>query len=383
MEASGGGTDARDNRFEGLRAEASAAVGHSANTLRQVRDSYREAYAQALGHWQQLRDELDGIHRQPRDAGAPDVGSDAAAADHLPGAALPEDAAKAAEAGADDARRRALRREVETIAGELEAHRSALARLELAERTLSRTWLFLERGDSTLVEPGDDLDPEGDVAMRIVEAQEAERARLAQDIHDGPIQAMSNAIFQADYTERISITDHAATTAEIGTLRDLLRRELDSLRGFISQLRPPALSELGLDGAIEEAIGNLRATTQLQVTTDLRAPNDHLDDHQQTVALRVTQEALQNVRKHAAASTVVVSTDVVDDVWTLEIRDDGRGFDVGAVAARGRRNFGLQFMRERATLIDARFDVRSRPDGGTVVRLAIPTGARTGTKENG
>ncbi len=111
--------------------------------------------------------------------------------------------------------------------------------------------------------------------------------------------------------------------------------------------------------------------------------NDNLDDDQQTVALRVTQEALQNVRKHAAASTVVVSTDVADDAWTLEIRDDGRGFDVGAVAARGRRNFGMQFMRERAELIDARFDVRSRPDGGTVVRLAIPTGARTGVKENG
>ena len=248
---------------------------------------------------------------------------------------------------------------------------------------LSRTWLFLERGDSTLVEPGDVPDEDGGVAMRIVEAQEAERARLAQEIHDGPIQAMSNAIFQADYTERVSAMDQAATTAEIGILRDLLRRELDSLRGFISQLRPPALSELGLDGAIEEAIANLRATTSLQVTTDLRAPNASIGDRQQTVALRVTQEALQNVRKHAGASTVVVSTDAADDAWTLEIRDDGRGFDVGAVAARGRRNFGLQFMRERATLIDASFDVRSRPDGGTVVRLAIPTDPRTGAKENG
>jgi two-component system sensor histidine kinase DegS len=180
----------------------------------------------------------------------------------------------------------------------------------------------------------------------------------------------------------MSVSD-PAISAEIGSLRDLLRRELDNLRGFISQLRPPALDELGLDGAIEDAVSRLRATTALQITTDLRARNDDLDDDQQTVALRVTQEALQNVRKHAAASTVVVSTDVADDSWTLEIRDDGRGFDVGAVAARGRRNFGMQFMRERAELIDARFDVRSRPDGGTVVRLAIPTGARTGVKENG
>ena len=90
----------------------------------------------------------------------------------------------------------------------------------------------------------------------------------------------------------------------------------------------------------------------------------------------MAQEALQNVRKHAAATNVSVSTRWTTAGGSLEVRDDGRGFDIGAVAARGRRNFGLQFMRERAELIGARLDVRSRPDDGTVVRLAIPTDAR-------
>jgi two-component system nitrate/nitrite sensor histidine kinase NarX len=90
------------------------------------------------------------------------------------------------------------------------------------------------------------------------------------------------------------------------------------------------------------------------------------------VVLRVVQEALQNVRKHAAATNVVVRSLAEDGQWVLEIRDDGRGFDTAAVAARGRRNFGLQFMRERAELISARFEVRSRPDAGTIVMLAIP-----------
>ncbi len=376
MEAAGGATDARDSRFEGLHAEASAAVGSSATTIRQVRERYRQAYAEALTRWQELRDDVDGIDRTPRVGRSEPATTEPSAPGDADGPVGP------INNGGRDTHQRSLRGEVATLAKELEEHRSALARLELAERTLSRTWLFLERGDSSLVAPGNEPGAGEDVAMRIVEAQEAERARLAQDIHDGPIQALSNAIFQADYTERMSAAD-PAIAAEIRSLRDLLRRELDNLRGFISQLRPPALDELGLDGAIEDAVGRLRATTALHVTTDLRAQNDNLDDDQQTVALRVTQEALQNVRKHAAASTVVVSTDVADDSWTLEIRDDGRGFDVGAVAARGRRNFGMQFMRERAELIDARFDVRSRPDGGTVVRLAIPTGARTGVKENG
>ena len=83
---------------------------------------------------------------------------------------------------------------------------------------------------------------------------------------------------------------------------------------------------------------------------------------------------MQNIRKHRAASAVTVASAIDGDEWVLTVRDDGRGFDVGAVAARGRRNFGLQFMRERAELIGARFEVQSWPDGGTLVRLAIPVG---------
>ena len=97
------------------------------------------------------------------------------------------------------------------------------------------------------------------------------------------------------------------------------------------------------------------------------------------MVLRIVQEALQNVRKHAGAANVVITTALEDGQWTLEVRDDGRGFDTGAVAARGRRNFGLQFMRERAELVGAQFEVRSRPEAGTVVRLAIPVPR----KENG
>jgi two-component system nitrate/nitrite sensor histidine kinase NarX len=116
----------------------------------------------------------------------------------------------------------------------------------------------------------------------------------------------------------------------------------------------------------------LRALTGIAITTDITAPGDTLDDTQQTVVLRVVQEALQNVRKHASASTVWVVARAEDRNWVLEVRDDGRGFDASSVGGRGRRNFGLQFMRERAELIGARLDVRSRSDGGTVVRLAIP-----------
>jgi two-component system sensor histidine kinase DegS len=368
MDAARSGDDirtVRDARIDGLRAEASEAVGYSANTLRTVSQRYRTAYADEFSRWQALRDELDAIERGRPESHGPrpdyeDRGPD-------------EAAISAAESGAELDRVRQLRSDVDAVERELGRQQTELAKLEIAMRNLESTWLFLERGDTSLVGDGEHVG--ADVQMRIIEAQESERSRLAQEVHDGPAQTLSNAIFQVEYIERVIDTDLRAARTELRFLRDLLRRELGSVRTFISQLRPPVLDELGLDGAISDAIGRTTALTGLAISADLTASPDRLTGTQQTVVLRVLQEALQNVRKHGAASAVTVASAIDDGAWVLTVRDDGRGFDVGAVAARGRRNFGLQFMRERAELISASFEVHSRPDGGTLVRLAIPVGA--------
>jgi two-component system sensor histidine kinase DegS len=356
------GPPASDPRIDALHAEAVQAIGYAANAMRSIRERYRAAYTDELGRWQELRDELDTLeHRQP---------------DRRPRLVTEDDdtgtVADAAEAGADDDRARALRADVVQLGDDLGAHQTELAKLEVAIRNLESTWLFLERGDDSLVR-GDALPTE--MAMRIVEAQESERSRLAQEIHDGPAQVLSNAIFQVEYIERVIDSDERLARTELRFLRELLRRELGSVRTFISQLRPAVLDELGLDGAISDAVGRVTALSGLAIVTELEAPSARLNETQQTVVLRIVQEALQNVRKHGGASSVIVASAIDGDDWVLTVRDDGRGFDVGAVAARGRRNFGLQFMQERAELIGARFEVQSRPNAGTVVRLAIPLGA--------
>ncbi|HET9520530.1 MAG TPA: sensor histidine kinase [Candidatus Limnocylindrales bacterium] len=359
--------DALESRIDGLHEEATSAVGFSANTLRSVRERYRLAYTDELLRWQTLSDELDALDRRPSDARPrllrPELGEGPA----------DDAAAQAAEAGAEDARIRDLRGQVAALGADLGAHQTELAKLETALRNLETTWLFMKRGDSSLLATGDNLPTE--IQMRIIEAQESERSRLAQEIHDGPAQVLSNAIFQVEYIERVIDHDDRLARTELRFLRELLRRELGSVRTFISQLRPPVLDELGLEGAIGDAVARTTALTGLAISAELEAPADRLTETQQTVVLRVVQEALQNVRKHGGASSVIVATSIEGEDWVLTVRDDGRGFDVAAVAARGRRNFGLQFMQERAELIGAHFEVHSRPDGGTIVRLAIPVGA--------
>ena len=356
----------RDVRIGDLRAEASEAVDSGASTLRAVNERYRTAYAEALARWQSLRDELDAAERRRPDGGP-----------RLRSVRDGEQGAMDAPPSAPDAnaeRIHALRSHVDALGGDLGRQHTELAKLELALQNLESTRLFLENGDVDVVAEDAETLP-SDVQMRIIDAQESERSRLAQEVHDGPAQVLSNAIFQVEYIERVIDGDLRTAKTELRFLRDLLRRELGSVRTFISQLRPLVLDELGLEGAISDAIGRVTALSGLAITSDLTAPHDRLSATQQTVVLRVLQEALQNVRKHGAASAVTVASAIDGDDWVLTVRDDGHGFDVEAVAARGRRNFGLQFMRERAELIGARFEVHSRPDGGTLVRLAIPVGA--------
>lgn len=235
---------------------------------------------------------------------------------------------------------------------------------------------------STSMKPaGADSDADG-VGTRILEALEAERARLAREIHDGPAQGLSNAIFEVEYIEKVIDADPGLARAELKVLRDRLGRQLEDVRAFMTQLRPPAVDEAGLSDAIGAAVRQLESSPGLSASIDLAAGTESLTDGQRIVVLRIAQEALQNVRKHAKAAKVTVVTRSGDAAWVLEVRDDGHGFDSAAGAARGGRNFGLQFMRERAELIGAQLDVRSGPNGGTVVRLSIPNEPAMGAEES-
>ncbi len=362
-----------------MYAEAKATLGYAANQLRALTDLYREAHREMLSGWNHQRDDLERRERRAVEEGRARSASgyggppDAATAGQAEPTGTGAEGPRAASAE-EDARveaRRALHRFVDVAGAHLGEQQRDLSRLELATRNLEATWLFLEHEDASLaLEEGVPLS-RSDLRMRIVQAQEEERVRLAQEIHDGPAQMIANAFFQVDYVERLMDRDPRLASTELRYLREVMRRELADIRSFIAQLRPPALEELGLDGAIRDIVGTFASSVEVRVETSLEAPGDALSEMQQTVVLRILQEALQNVRKHANARTVTVATMSAEDGWTLEVGDDGRGFDIDAVRSRGRRNFGLHFMQERAELVGGTLTIRSRPGAGTIVRLAI------------
>ena len=213
----------------------------------------------------------------------------------------------------------------------------------------------------------------------LIAAREEERIRLAEELHDGTAQALANALFQIQIVER-ALRDRAEDApAELDSLRSILERELNTLRAYINQLRPSLGEPTGLDDALRDTVDTFVERSPVKVDVQLDAPAELLDQAGRTTVLRVAQEALRNVTKHAGAKHVWLATRTErqdgHQQWILEVRDDGVGFDlVDATAHTDRRHFGLRFMRERAELLGSQLAIDTNRTSGTIVRLTIDLG---------
>jgi two-component system, NarL family, sensor histidine kinase DegS len=254
--------------------------------------------------------------------------------------------------------------------------RAMLGRLELAGEQLDR---LSQSVASASQAPEAELSDPATAVSSVLEAREEERSRLAAELHDGPAQALANLIFQTEILGHALRANPRVVDTELSTLRQGLERELDKLRAYINELRPPLMEPEALDEALRDSATELSGRTGMPVEARLEAPADVLTEPQRSVVLRVAQEALRNVGKHAGARRAWVSTDYSPGThqWILEVGDDGRGFDsVGMATQTNRRHFGLRFMRERAELVGAKLSIDARPAAGTVVRLSINTGGQ-------
>src|SRR5438094_5322029 len=229
---------------------------------------------------------------------------------------------------------------------------------------------------------GSGIDPSSDsddvsveVAQRVLGSLEAERERLYRDVHDGPAQVLANAIFEVEYLERIAERARSevrqALRDELANLKGRFRGSLDAVRGMIYDLRPPELTELGLAEAMRNYAAEWEARCGINVASRLDTTDTRLLPMQELAVYRVMQEALQNVHKHAQASTVGIAWSLSSENWVLHVTDDGIGFDL-VKAARHKKSVGLLSMRERAELIGGSLQIQSTPGKGTAVTLLLP-----------
>lgn len=207
------------------------------------------------------------------------------------------------------------------------------------------------------------------LAAEIVRALEAERAAIAEDVHDDPVQKMTAVGLRLDLLRAaLEGTEHEAAVAR---LAEDVRTAIHRLRRLIFDLHPTALGGDGLAEALRALVRMM--TEEWPFEVELReALDEEPPPEVATVLYRVTQEALANVAKHARASRAWVLIESVDGSVRVEVRDDGVGFDPAAVVRPRPGHLGLETMEERIRLVGGRFEIRSSPGRGTPVEFVVP-----------
>lgn len=212
----------------------------------------------------------------------------------------------------------------------------------------------------------------GASAAHALAAQEGERQRIAQELHDEIGQSLTAVLLGLKRT-----VDRAPEELrpELRDVQETIRGSLDEVRQVARRLRPGVLDDLGLTSAMTALAADFTDAGRIPVTRHLDPRLPDLDSATELVVYRIAQESLTNVARHAGASEVELLLTRERDHVLLRVVDDGKGL------GDAQEGMGIRGMRERALLISAHLTLQSSTTGGTEVRLVVPTGAgRTGAE---
>lgn len=207
--------------------------------------------------------------------------------------------------------------------------------------------------------------------QRLLVAQEDERRRIAQDLHDHAGQMMTALIIQLAQLASKAEEEGAVVAGALRHLHDLAQQGLDELRKLVYELRPSILDDLGLGPAVRWYSDTYVRAAGLHTEAHIGELGQRLPAELETVAFRIIQEAATNTLRHAQASKLEIRVDVRGDMLLVMVRDDGMGFDLDS-SDRDRRTLGLHGMRERAQLVGGTLQVLSVPGVGTTVLARLP-----------
>lgn len=212
-------------------------------------------------------------------------------------------------------------------------------------------------------------------AQLLLQAREAgvadERRRLAAEIHDTLAQGLAGIIAQLQVVT--ATPDPELARVHVQRAADLARHSLGEARRSVQNLSPVALEHDTLPEALKKTVSAWSERTGISVRFTVTGTEEPLHDEVAATLLRIAQEALANAERHSGASRAGVTLSYMGDEITLDVRDDGRGFDPGAVPARtGGGGFGLDGMRARAERLTGAVTLETGPGEGTAVSARVP-----------
>ena len=212
--------------------------------------------------------------------------------------------------------------------------------------------------------------------IRIIDAQENERQHLANQLHDGPAQSLTNLILQAEICERLFDTNPVRARTELTELKDAVTSTFQKVREFIFDLRPMMLDDLGLNPTLKKSVEDYEQKTGIACNLTISGKDTRMPPHTEVTIFRVIQHLLNNVKNHAQASHIQVQLNVDESKAKAVVEDDGAGFDVveAMAASRARKTLGLSSMQEQVEMLGGGIKFDSAPGNGTRVEFWLPVG---------
>lgn len=217
----------------------------------------------------------------------------------------------------------------------------------------------------------------------LVNGQEAERQRLSRQMHDGPAQALSNFIVQAEIATRLFDIDPSKARDELDRLKTSAMSTFQKIRGYISELRPMMLDDLGLVPTLKRYCSTLREQSGVEINLDITGNEKRMQPYLEVFIFRAMQEIIGNSIKHNLDNSSKLKVDVnialENSMVKATIKDNGVGFDINSVKETG--GLGLKLIQDRAELLGGNLQIHSEVEHGTEINLQIPISETTGTQK--
>lgn len=210
------------------------------------------------------------------------------------------------------------------------------------------------------------------LGIRVIEAQEEERKRVAREIHDGPAQSLANLVLRTEICEKLLDRDPAAVREALGELREMIQESLRDVRRIIYNLRPMVLDDLGIASALRLYISDLQKQSEMPIELIISGEERKLPGSLEVAVFRIAQEALNNALKHSEAKNILVKLEFSPESINLLVIDDGKGFNWEEVREKTPCSYGLIGMQERVEMLNGKISINTAPNRGTQILVMLP-----------
>ncbi|NSW89705.1 MAG: sensor histidine kinase [Firmicutes bacterium] len=257
------------------------------------------------------------------------------------------------------------------------ALKKLMGNIENGEKVVNQISIALAYLEGDILSVLEDADRNSEIliGIKVLEAQENERKRIARDIHDGPAQHMANVAMQVDICKMTIQDDLEKGLKELEDLKESVKVALKEIRSIIFDLRPMSLDDLGLNQTIQEAIKNISQETDIDVQLKLKPVKSEIEPIIQVAVYRIIQEVFNNIKKHSRAKHATVKLDYGTKYLMLVISDDGVGFNVEETLKRVKTKgdcYGLIGILDRVNQLQGEIKIKSAEGEGTVYRVKLP-----------